>query len=460
MPITSWAAYNQELKEWIGIIASSRAHKRVVSVVTACISLATLCVALPARAEVPPSSSFGPVIDNVWYEGQENCSPAAKPGMLAFQRIIMTRYPNTGLGGISRACHIGGQSEHKEGRAWDWGVSMADESDRAIVKEVLAWLLAEDRYGNEAAMARRFGIMYLIWNRRTWGAWKGWDTYCVQKRRGCVDPDDGDLRSPHTDHVHFSMSRAGARKQTTFWNRQRSMLAAVAPHPSYGYWELGRNGGVAPYGTGWYGSKSDVFLPKPAAAMASTISGSGYWIVTKGGRVFPFGDARNLGQLSGTQTTVVDIEPTPSGKGYWLLAKSGGVFPYGDATVPEGAGLSGGPFAGMAATPTGLGYWLFSTGGEVFAFGDAVQLGDLSGQNLETPVIGGDNAGGTGYWIATAGGRVASFGDAPKLGQPASIGSPVVGFAASPTGAGYWVLTEMGGLWTFGDAASLGSLGS
>ena len=49
------------------------------------------------------------------------------------------------------------------------------------------------------------------------------------------------------------------------------MLAGIAAHPSYGYWELGSNGSVASYGAGWYGSKSDVFLDKPAAAIASTV---------------------------------------------------------------------------------------------------------------------------------------------------------------------------------------------
>lgn len=433
--------------------------KRTASLAIMAISFATLCFA-PAQAALPSSSIFGPAIDDVHYDGQTRCSPQAKPGMLAFRRIVMARYPNTELGGISRACNIGGQSEHKEGRAWDWGVNASYASNRAIVKDLFGWLLAEDRYGNDAAMAKRFGLMYFIWNKKIWGSWGGWSTYCVQKRSGCVDPDDGGLRNPHTDHVHFSMSRDGAQMKTTFWNKERSMLGAIASDPSYGYWELGRNGGVASYGTGWYGSKSDVFLDKPAAAMASTVSGYGYWIVTKGGRVFPFGDARNRGQLTGKQITVVDIEPTPSGNGYWLVAKSGRVFAYGDAANQGGSKESGSTFAAMAATPTGLGYWLFATNGNVFAYGDATDLGGLANDNLDAPVIGGDNFGADGYWLATAGGRVAGFGDAPELGAPESVNAPVVGFAANPTGTGYWVMTERGKLWSFGEAASLGSLGN
>lgn len=380
--------------------------------------------------------------------------------MLAFRRIVMARFPGTGLGGISRPCSVGGQSEHKEGRAWDWGVNASYASHRAIVKDMFAWLLAEDQYGNDAAMAKRFGIMYIIWNRRIWGSWGGWETYCVQKPRGCVDPDDKGLRHPHTDHVHFSMSREGAQKQTSFWNPERSMVTGMTSHPTYGYWELGANGAVASFGTGWYGSKSeDGYLQKPAAAIASTVTGSGYWIVTKGGRVFPFGDARNRGQIIGKQLTVVDIEPTPTGLGYWLLAKSGRVFPYGDAGDFGGAQISGETFAGMASSPSGSGYWLFATDGSIYLKGDAGDFGTLEGK-AKSPVIGGDNFGTTGYWVVTAAGRVASFGDAPSLGSPKSVSSKIVDFATTPAGTGYWLMTEKGQLYSFGKAAALGSWGN
>ena len=379
--------------------------------------------------------------------------------MIAFQGIVLARFPGTGPGGISRACNSGGQSEHKEGRAWDWGVNAASASDRAKVQELFEWLLSEDHYGNEAAMAKRFGIMYIIWNRRIWGSWGGWSTYCVQKPRGCIDPEDKDLRHPHTDHVHFSMSWAGAKMQTTYWNPERSMMAGIAAHPEYGYWELGRNGGVSPFGAGWYGSKSDGYLKKSAIAMASTPSGYGYWIVTKSGRVYAFGDAPHKGQIGDDGLTIVDIEPTSTGNGYWLVSRSGRVSSFGDAQFLGSGRGSGVEIVGMASTTTGLGYWLFAAAGKVLAFGDAQELGDLGDEALQTPVIGGDNAGDAGYWLATAGGRVASFGAAPNLGGASDLGSAVVAIAANPSATGYWLLTEKGRLVAFGDAAALGSLG-
>jgi hypothetical protein len=56
-------------------------------------------------------------------------------------------------------------------------------------------------------MARRLGVMYIIHNRRIWGSYRageGWRPYVGA--------------NPHTDHVHFSFSWAGARKQTSYWD--------------------------------------------------------------------------------------------------------------------------------------------------------------------------------------------------------------------------------------------------
>lgn len=403
---------------------------------------------------------YGPAIDNSFYEGQSKCQPAPKPGVLAFRSIVLDAFPIFGYGGISRGCNIGGQSEHKEGRAWDMTANAAYESHREAVKRLFGKLLAADRYGNEAALAQRLGVMYMIWNRKIWGTWGGWSTYCVQKPRGCVDPDDGDLRHPHTDHVHFSFTWAGARKQSTYYHPERSMMAGIAAHPSWGYWLLGANGGVSPFETSWYGSKSDSFLVKPAAAMASTTNGYGYLMVTDAGRVFAFGDAKNRGFVKGLSVEIVDIEVTPTGKGYWLLAKSGRVFPFGDAIQNGGAQDSGGEFAGMASTPSGNGYWLFGARGNVFAFGDAQDFGGLADENLDAPVVGGDNLADGGYWLITSNGRVESFGTASHLGDPRhkNLDGFVIGLVTNPTTTGYWIATSKGRVLPYGDAAEIGSM--
>ncbi|GIH06421.1 hypothetical protein Rhe02_44880 [Rhizocola hellebori] len=104
-------------------------------------------------------------------------------------------------------------SYHRESRAWDWGMNASDGFEAARVNEVLTWLLSTDERGNAHANARRLGIGEIIWNRRIISLWsstsnKNWVSYGGS--------------NPHTDHVHFSMSWAGARKETSFFRSRNS----------------------------------------------------------------------------------------------------------------------------------------------------------------------------------------------------------------------------------------------
>lgn len=181
-------------------------------------------IAPQAVADMPASPQFGPVIEEYAdYEGQKRCKPKPKAGTLALSELIQSTYPDTTWIGISRACNIGGSSEHKEGRALDWSRDVDDRAERRSVREFLKWLFAEDQYGNENAMVRRLGIMYVIWNRRIWSTWdESWDVYCVQKKRKCKDPDSKSALHPHTDHVHISLGWPGAKMQTSYWEPNRS----------------------------------------------------------------------------------------------------------------------------------------------------------------------------------------------------------------------------------------------
>jgi hypothetical protein len=141
------------------------------------------------------------------YEGQSTCSPDAKPGTLALRNLLLARYPSTVSLGISRACSVGGRSEHKEGRAFDWGANVGSSADVAAVHSFLNAVMATDSHGNRHALVRRMGIMYVIWNHQIWSAYRadaGWRPYSGA--------------SPHTDHVHISLSWAGALGKTSFWS--------------------------------------------------------------------------------------------------------------------------------------------------------------------------------------------------------------------------------------------------
>ncbi len=157
--------------------------------------------------KAPPTKALPAGLDiAASYQGQTTCSPTPKPGTLAFAQLMSSHY---GLGtaayGISRSCDSG-VTEHSEGRAYDWMVNSADAQQKAVADSVVAWLSAPDSQGRPGAMARRFGIMYIIWNRKMWRAYdpaRGWAPYVGT--------------SPHTDHIHFSFSWDGAYQRTSWW---------------------------------------------------------------------------------------------------------------------------------------------------------------------------------------------------------------------------------------------------
>ncbi len=212
-------------------------HRRLTTflatvIVASTVTLVPSLVAASASARVPnlPHNYLRRIENLAPYVGQKRCTPAPKPGTVAFANMLLRTYPRSRSLGISRSCKVGGASEHKEGRAFDWGMSAYSAVDRRQVKTLLAWLLKTDRYGNKYAMARRLGIQYMIWNHRIWGSYSassGWRRYTGS--------------NPHTDHVHFSLSWAGARKLSSFWHPRS--FPNVAPPPSGSGSGSGDNGG-------------------------------------------------------------------------------------------------------------------------------------------------------------------------------------------------------------------------
>ncbi|WP_218670005.1 hypothetical protein, partial [Streptomyces tsukubensis] len=159
----------------------------------------------------PPAPDFGAGIDNYQpYHGQTGCDPTAKPGVLEIRDLLRSTYGRPDLG-IVRPCNAVGTSEHKEGRALDYPFNANDGAQREQGDALVNWLLATDRWNNPHALARRMGIMYLIWNRRIWQA----SNHSSSAYSGS---------SAHTDHVHLSFGWPGARKETTWWTGRQSGL--------------------------------------------------------------------------------------------------------------------------------------------------------------------------------------------------------------------------------------------
>ena len=136
-----------------------------------------------------------------------------KPGPIAFRDLLLATYGTvvgglTVQNGITRPCDAT-ISEHAEGRALDWGMDYRNATMHADGKAVLKWLFATDKYGNKDAMARRLGIMYVIWNKQIYGSWTD---YAPAPYTCGTDPT-----ACHVNHMHFSFDWAGARAQTSFF---------------------------------------------------------------------------------------------------------------------------------------------------------------------------------------------------------------------------------------------------
>jgi peptidoglycan hydrolase-like protein with peptidoglycan-binding domain len=168
----------------------------------------------PVRPPTPPDLPSA-IETLAGYVPQVSCDPTTKPGAARLGRLLTTTYPKTSYG-TTRSCGTSPSSEHHDGRAVDWMVSVRTPERKAEAEAVIGWLLAPDSAGNEYAIARRLGVMYLIWNNRIWSAYRaeeGWRPYS-----DCADhPEKSADSRCHRNHIHFSLSWEGARGVTSYW---------------------------------------------------------------------------------------------------------------------------------------------------------------------------------------------------------------------------------------------------
>lgn len=180
-------------------------HRCLATALGICLALTAVAAPAQAKTPPPPRALASTAIDaHLGYQPQDSCSPSAKPGAKALLKLLIQTWGGSSSG-ISRSCNAAGRSEHKEGRALDWHMSVKKASQRKRVDAALRWITA-----NNGEVALRLGIMYVIWNQRIWSVYYpelGWRKMASR----------GSATANHKDHVHISLSWDGAYKQTSWW---------------------------------------------------------------------------------------------------------------------------------------------------------------------------------------------------------------------------------------------------
>jgi uncharacterized delta-60 repeat protein len=238
-----------------------------------------------------------------------------------------------------------------------------------------------------------------------------------------------------------------------------------APPGPNGYWALGRDGTVHPFGEAPAYGDASVSPGGDAVDIAATPTGLGYLVLDSHGAVHAFGDAPLLGPVDASPfapgESVASISVRPSGQGAWVFTNRGRVVPLGDA-VSYGdltALPLNGAIVDSVATPTGDGYFMVGSDGGVFAFGRARFVGSMGDTRLNQPVTAlVADPDGFGYWLVARDGGVFAF-SAPYRGSMGGtrLNQPVDGMIAY--GNGYLMVASDGGIFVFSNRPFAGSLG-
>ena len=172
---------------------------------------ATLALLGSAQAASAPVEAYSS------YQPKTKCSPTAKPGAKALAKWEVATYGGR-QGRIAGPCAGGSVSEHKEGRAVDWMLNSKSAADRARASRFLTRIFATGTTGERHELARRMGVMYIIWSDRIYASYDGFRAR-VYRSSSCRNKplSQCSMTLRHRDHVHISLSRAGGAGTTSFY---------------------------------------------------------------------------------------------------------------------------------------------------------------------------------------------------------------------------------------------------
>lgn len=180
--------------------------------------------ALRAIAQGPLADGRRPVrqMPNEPYVPQAGCYPEELPGVEAFRAMLLRTFPRSTRSlqnyNVVRGCNTPGISEHEEGRALDFEAHTNYRKQDAQARRLLRWLTKRGGYH-----ARRFGIMYIIYDQHIWAQYN---------QRWRLMSDRGSVTANHRDHIHFTFTWNGALRRTAYWTG-RSPGVHFGPCPVY-----------------------------------------------------------------------------------------------------------------------------------------------------------------------------------------------------------------------------------
>ena len=211
-----------------------RAFVRVVVLVLGMLLVLPLGLGQAGASAADPTSRRGTVTSSApylmpleayaGYQPQSTCRRTPKPGVLLLADWLVAR--GGGYGPISRSCAGSSTSEHKESRAFDWLLDARSDTDQALAAALLDELFAPDDTGQPHALARRMGIMYIIWDDTMYASY---DEFVAKRylSSGCRTRRSCSPTLRHRDHMHISLTRKGAKGRTSWYTAQQPL--AVVP---------------------------------------------------------------------------------------------------------------------------------------------------------------------------------------------------------------------------------------
>ena len=155
--------------------------------------------------------------DYASYQPENACRDRPRAGTRQLAAWI-----NKGFGGGAAVASLRrcdrSTSEHQDGRAIDWSMDARRKVDRREVRRLLDRLFAAEKGDEAHALARRMGIMYLIWDDQMYSAYRtGGADHFERRDYGC---GCGSTTQRHRDHVHISLGLPGGRGATSWYTEK------------------------------------------------------------------------------------------------------------------------------------------------------------------------------------------------------------------------------------------------